>query len=107
MKHTESKIKHLLKQIQQNYSTFGVVDETSYYDTGNPISMALKNKPLMFALGIDVESVIHLILQESGFDELLKALEKYGEHLGTCYKNLKMGECNCGLEQAIANAEEK
>lgn len=40
-------------------------------------------------------------------DELLEALEKYGEHLGTCYTNLQMGECNCGLQQAIANATPK
>ena len=39
-------------------------------------------------------------------DALLAALEKYGEHLGACFKNLTMGKCNCGLEQAIAKAKE-
>lgn len=35
-------------------------------------------------------------------NKLLKeALEKYGDHLGTCYANLRMGDCNCGLDQAL------
>lgn len=37
--------------------------------------------------------------------DLLEALKKYGDHLGTCYANLQMGECNCGFEQAIAKAQ--
>lgn len=23
------------------------------------------------------------------------------DHLGTCYKNLRMGDCNCGLDEAM------
>lgn len=29
------------------------------------------------------------------------ALRKYGDHLGTCYKNLRIGDCNCGFKQAL------
>lgn len=29
------------------------------------------------------------------------ALRKYGEHLGPCYVNIRMGHCNCGFEQAL------
>jgi len=32
---------------------------------------------------------------------LEEALKKYGDHLGTCYKNLKIGDCNCGFEKAL------
>ena len=38
-------------------------------------------------------------------DGLVIALEKYGDHLGCCHKNLTMGKCNCGLEAAIAKVK--
>lgn len=34
-------------------------------------------------------------------------LEKYGDHLGACYKNHQMGDCNCGFDQALAALDEQ
>lgn len=38
-------------------------------------------------------------------DGLVDALEKYGDHLGCCYINLNMGDCNCGYDKALKQAE--
>ena len=43
--------------------------------------------------------------QSDQVKELEDALRKYGDHLGTCYKNLRIGDCNCGFEQALKGGD--
>ncbi len=49
--------KDIVKSIGISFRTFGGGIETP----GNPISMAIADKPLMFAAGVDVEDVVVFI----------------------------------------------
>ncbi len=49
----------------------------------------------------DFNAEIEISKQAERIKELEAALRKYGDHLGACYWNLRMGHCNCGFEQAL------
>jgi len=53
-------------------------------------------------LQIEYEKLVMVNLElNERIEELKTALRKYSDHLGACYKNLKIGDCNCGFEQAL------
>ena len=56
---TDEQVKTLVQKIGQNFSTFGGGKRPSGF---NPIEAWTKNKPLMFAMGVDVEHVVRYVL---------------------------------------------
>ena len=60
------------QHIQKSFRTFGGGEVIPF----NPVAAALKDEPLQFAAGVDVEDVIKVVLAESGFDDLLAACKK-------------------------------
>ncbi len=56
---SEEKIHEIVAEVGVRFRTFGggVVG-----DSNNPISIALKDRPLQFAAGVSVEDVVRLVL---------------------------------------------
>ncbi len=61
-------------------------------------------KEIMIAGNLTEDVAKRIVLCCNSHDGLVEALKKYGDHLGTCYTNLKMGKCNCGFDEALAAA---
>lgn len=55
---SEAQIKHIVHEIGRVFRTFG----GGTYTANNPVSHALKDKPLQFAAGVDVEEVVKAVL---------------------------------------------
>jgi len=62
--------------IQKTFRTFGGGEFTE----GNPVSIALKDRPLQFAAGVDVDDVIRAVLKLSGQPALLEACKKVQQY---------------------------
>jgi len=63
-------MKQIMNRIKKQFRCFGGGDTRTAF---NPIAAALKDEPLQFAAGVDVASVVRVILDESGHDDLLEA----------------------------------
>ncbi len=61
MTERDQEIKNLVVDICRNFQTFG---QGATSVAGNPIFEVLKDKPPMFALGVDVEMVVRFVLQK-------------------------------------------
>ena len=55
-------IDEIAVKVHRRFSTFG----GGYASSGNPLSMALIDKPLQFAAGVDVKAVIAVVLNSIG-----------------------------------------
>ncbi len=64
---TQKKVDEIVKSISGNFRTFGGGDKNP---NGNPIAMALKDNPLSFAAGVDVEQVVLHVLKIGGIKHL-------------------------------------
>lgn len=56
----DEKVKRIVEVIGNNFRTFGEGKDNDL----NPISAALKNHPLTFAGDVNVEEVVHFVLEE-------------------------------------------
>ena len=52
---------YIVTAIGEHFRTFGGGEDVS--NTNNPVSMAMADKPLMFAAGVDVKEVVVFVLQ--------------------------------------------
>ena len=59
---------------------------------GNPISVALKNKPYQFTAGVDVELVVESVLFEAGYDNLFNACKRDAELVDVAILGTPSGE---------------
>ena len=57
----DDKIREIMAEIGVRFRCFGGGVSNEY----NPISVALKNQPLQFAAGVDVEDVVRLVISMS------------------------------------------
>ena len=64
--------KHILSQIQNNFRTFGGGKATE----GNLMAYALKDRPLQFAAGVDVQEVVDFVLEKAAASDLLAMLKQ-------------------------------
>jgi hypothetical protein len=61
MEYQEPILNYLVISISKKFRTFGGGDKDT---RNNPIAVALRDKPLQFAVGVDVKEVIEFILNE-------------------------------------------
>jgi hypothetical protein len=59
---TEANIAKVVKAVGVHFRTFGGGQDAGW--DMNPIAMALKDKPLVFAAGVDVRQVVEFIAAE-------------------------------------------
>lgn len=62
-------IEKIVRKIGLHFRTFGGGRGTP----DNPVAQALKDQPLCFAVAVDVADVVAMVLNESGYDDLLRA----------------------------------
>lgn len=55
-------IDEITKAVAESFPSFGG-GRTSHY---NPLANALANKPVQFAAGVDIKSVVKFVLEHSG-----------------------------------------
>lgn len=58
----EDKVHRIVAEIGVRFPTFGGGVVSSF---NNPLAEAMKNRPLVFALGVSVEEVVRFILSEA------------------------------------------
>ena len=92
--------KHILSQIQSRFRTFGGGKATE----GNPMSYALKDKPLHFAAGVDVQEVVDFVLEKAVAPDLLYELKCFVQYVqthprGCRYSRLKEAEAVIALAE--------
>lgn len=58
----DEKVREIMAEIGVRFATFGGGVEPENPHRRNPITAALKDKPLQFAGGVNVESVVRLVL---------------------------------------------
>ena len=61
MKIKKEKLEDIIKSLQNRFPTFGGSKRDNDF---NPLSIALENKPAMFAMGVDIKDVVKFILGE-------------------------------------------
>lgn len=61
MKINDSKIDKIVSEVADSFRCFGGGKANEF----NPISIALAEKPPMFAAGVDVRSVVEFVLREA------------------------------------------
>jgi hypothetical protein len=59
---TQSTLDNITKSVGVHFRTFGGGQDDRW--DPNPIALAMKDKPLVFAAGVDVRKVVEFIAQE-------------------------------------------
>ena len=71
-------IKRIVQTVAKKFRVFGGPIEGSVH----PIDKHLDGKPVVFALGVDVAEVVRVVLEESGFVDLLRTARRVEQLLG-------------------------
>lgn len=65
MKPSPEQIEIIVKACGQQFRCFGGGDVSAF---GNPIAMALKDAPLQFAAGVDVQQVVQFVFEVASLE---------------------------------------
>ena len=66
-------VEEIVKKVKKQFRTFGGGEKDN--PMGNPIVAAMEDKPLMFAMGVNVEEVVNFVILET-IKPFLETLEK-------------------------------
>lgn len=101
----DKKVNEVTSIIGRKFRSFGG-GQSGY---NNPMAVALKDRPLQFAAGVDIKSVVETVLVESGHDVLLDACKEIVSFCESKERVAEDGACPVKAYQlskdAIAQAE--
>ncbi len=97
-----TKIDNITQTIGRKFRSFGGGQK----GFNNPIAAALKDKPLQFAAGVDIKSVVQEILKEVGVDNLLKVCRKAKKTIQAMGSDDETYKVVKQIDKAIAKAKQ-